>query len=84
MKAKESSSTKLVASTKAHGLQTSVLAEDMSSSVTAILTKEHMREVKLMEKELIPGEMEKSMTVNGRKGRSKDMVCGTVSKETAI
>ena len=84
MKAKESSSTKLAASTKAHGPQTSVRAEDMSSLVTAILTKEHMTVVKLMEKELILGETEKSMTVNGRKGRSKDMVYGTASKVTAI
>ena len=84
MKAKESSSTKLAGSMKAHGPQTSVLVEVMSSSVTATLTKEHMRAAKPMEKEPIPGEMEKSTTVNGRKGRSKDMVFGTVSKVTAI
>ena len=83
MKAKESSSTKLAASTKAPGLETSVLAEDMSSLVTVILTREHTREVKLMVKELIPGETEKSMMVNGRKGRSKDMESGTASKATA-
>ena len=60
------------------------IRKDMSVIVMAILTKAIFRKEKLMARESITGQMEKSMMVNGVKELKMAMACGKVYLETAI
>jgi len=73
-----------IESTKAIGLMIRETKKDMSVIVMAIHMKVIFRKEKLMAKESITGQMEKSMTVNGAKELKMAMECGKEYSETAI
>jgi len=66
-------------STKEPGRATRGSAEAMSCSLMETLTKVSLQVAKLMEKEPISGEMERSMMESGTKDRSQAMVSGKAS-----
>jgi hypothetical protein len=69
---------------KGYGLLIRETGVAMSYSVMAIRIKANIKMVRHMEKELIYGEMEKYMMVNGLKDRNKGMEYGKESTEIAI
>jgi len=74
----------LVVSMKDLGLQIKDMVEDLSSFQMVINIKENMKMEKLMEKELIHGEIMKFMMESGNVGRKMDMAFGREFKEIAI